>query len=94
MLSFPLGVPARRLLAVALVGRLQHLSAAAHGLFGWLLSADSTVHEEPAAEALELFEIEEPLRTLRSARLIRVRKTGDLRSINVYHPKMREAFAA
>jgi hypothetical protein len=80
------------LLAWALAGRLQHLSAAAHRLFGWLLSSETTVREEVAADALELFEIDEPLRSLRSARLIRVRKTGDLRGIDIYHPKMRWAF--
>jgi serine/threonine protein kinase len=80
------------LLAWALAGRLQHLSASAHRLFSWLLSSDGTVREEVAAHALELFEIDDPLRTLRSERLIRVRKTGDLRGIDVYHPKMREAF--
>ena len=80
------------LLAWALAGRLQHLSASAHRVFSWLLSADGTVREEVAANALELFEIDDPLRTLRSERLIRVRKTGDLRGIDIYHPKMREAF--
>ncbi len=80
------------LLAWALAGRLQHLSASAHRLFSWLLSSDGTVREEVIADALELFEIDDPLRTLRSKRLIRVRKTGDLRGIDVYHPKMREAF--
>jgi len=80
------------LLAYALASRLQHLSAAAHRLFTWLLSADGTAREEAAAEELELFEIDEPLRTLRRERLIRVRRTGDLRGIDIYHPKMREAF--
>jgi len=82
------------LLAWALAGRLQHLSASAHRLFSWLLSSDGTVREEVVADALELFEIDDPLRTLRSERLIRVRKTGDLRGIDVYHPKMRKAFGA
>jgi eukaryotic-like serine/threonine-protein kinase len=80
------------LLAYALASRLQHLSAAAHRLFTWLLSADGTAREEVAAEVLELFEIDEPLRTLRRERLIRVRRTGDLRGIDIYHPKIREAF--
>jgi serine/threonine protein kinase len=82
------------LLAWALAGRLQHLSASAHRLFSWLLSSDGTMREDVAAHELELFEIDEPLRTLRIERLIRVRKTGDLRGIDVYHPKMREAFGA
>ena len=43
-----------------------------------------------AAKALELFESDEPLRTLRRERLVRVRKTGDLQEIDVYHPRMRE----
>jgi hypothetical protein len=82
------------LLAYAIASRLRHLSAAAHRLFTWLLSAERAVQEDAAAEALELFEIDEPLRTLRSERLIRVRKTGDMRAVDLYHPKMREAFDA
>ena len=46
------------------------------------------------ADAKREKELKDGQRTLRSERLIRVRKTGDLRGIDVYHPKMREAFGA
>jgi len=82
------------LMARAVACRLQHLSSAAHRLFIWLLSTPSPSDELTAASALELFEIDEPLRTLRRQRLIRIRKTGDLRAVDIYHPRMRQAFAA
>jgi hypothetical protein len=44
-----------------------------------------------AADALELFETDEPLRSLARERLVRVRRTGDLHEIDVYHPRMRVA---
>jgi hypothetical protein len=34
------------------------------------------------------------LRTLRRERLIRVRKTGDLQEIDIYHPAIRDALTA
>ena len=80
------------LLARAVAHRLQYLSASAHRLFTWLLSAQSPVDERLAATELELFEVDEPVRTLHRERLIRIRKTGDLRAIDIYHPRMREAF--
>jgi serine/threonine protein kinase len=81
------------LMARAVACRLQHLSSAAHRLFIWLLSTPSPSDELTAASALELFEIDEPLRTLRRQRLIRIRKTGDLRAVDIYHPRMRQALA-
>lgn len=73
------------------VGRsLSGLSAAAQRLFAFLLTSDGPVSEEEAQSTLELFEVDEPLRTLARERLIRIRRTGDLREIDVYHPRMRD----
>ncbi len=73
------------------VGRsLSELSAAAQRLFVFLLTSDGPVSDEEAQSTLELFEIDEPLRTLARERLIRIRRTGDLREIDVYHPRMRD----
>ncbi|HYS54258.1 MAG TPA: serine/threonine-protein kinase [Thermoanaerobaculia bacterium] len=80
------------LMAWAVACRLQSLSLPAHRLFTWLLTPPGAVGEETVAEALELFEIDEPLRMLRRERLIRLRKTGDLRAIEIYHPRIRQAF--
>ena len=75
----------------ALAARMQRLSAPARRLFEFLIGCDGPVDEETVARSLELFESDEPLRTLRRERLIRVRKTGDLEKIDVYHPQMRAA---
>jgi len=84
----------RSLLARAVALRMQRLSAPARQLFQFLLARDGPIHDALAASALEFFESDEPLRTLRRERLIRVRKTGDLQEIDVYHRKMREALTA
>ena len=77
------------LLAFAVDYRLDRLSAAARAVFELLLVAGGPLEESAAAEALELFEIDEPLRTLSREHLIRSRVTGDLIEIDVYHPRMR-----
>lgn len=82
------------LLTRAIALRLRRLSAPAQQLFQFLLSRDGPINDALAAKALELFESDEPLRTLRHERLIRVRKTGDLQEIDVYHPTLREALDA
>ena len=78
------------LLALAIDFRLDRLSSAARAMFELLLVAGGPIEESAAAEALELFEIDEPLRTLARERLIRTRLTGDLIEIDVYHPRMRK----
>ena len=78
-------------LADAIAARLQRVSAAARGLFELLLVAEGPVEEGVAADALELFETDEPLRSLTRERLVRLRRTGDLHEIDVYHPRMRVA---
>jgi len=83
----------RSLLARAASLRMERLSASAQQLFRFLLARDGPIDDALAAKALELFESDEPLRTLRRERLIRVRKTGDLQEIDVYHPRIREALA-
>jgi hypothetical protein len=80
-------------LAQAIMRRLQRLSAPSHQLFRFLLTKDGPINDALAAKALELFESDEPLRALRMERLIRIRKTGDLQEIDVYHPRMREVLA-
>ena len=78
------------LLGRAIVTRLATLSASAYRLFTHLIT-EGPCYEWEAAEALELVEIDEPVRTLRNERLIRVLKTGELRALDVYHPRMRAA---
>jgi hypothetical protein len=78
-------------LADAIAARLQRVSAAARALFELLLVAEGPLEEGVAADALELFETDEPLRSLTRERLVRVRRTGDLHEIDVYHPRMRVA---
>jgi serine/threonine protein kinase len=78
-------------LADAIAARLERVSAPARALFELLLVADAPLEERVAADALELFETDEPLRSLTGERLVRVRRTGDLHEIDVYHPRMRLA---
>src|SRR5262249_51341892 len=78
------------LLTGAIGLRLKRLSSPAARLFQFLLTQQDPVDDSVAGKALELFEIDEPLRALRRERLLRVRKTGDLQEIDVYHPRMRE----
>ena len=79
----------RASLSRAIASRLEHLSAPAHQLFTFLLRYGQC-YEYEAAEMLELVELDEPLRTLRNERLIRVLKSGDLRALDIYHPRLRE----
>jgi hypothetical protein len=81
--------PDDALLARAINARVDKLSAASRLLFAYLLTADDAVPDQEAEQRLELFEIEEPLRALINERLIRIRRTGDLLEIDVYHPTMR-----
>ena len=78
-------------LADAIAARLLRVSTAARALFELLLVAEAPLEEGVAADALELFETDEPLRSLTRERLVRVRRTGDLHEIDVYHPRMRIA---
>jgi len=80
----------RSLFARAVARRLRRLSASAGRLFQFLLARSDPIDDTLAAKTLELFESDEPLRALRRERLVRVRKTGDLQEIDVYHPRMRE----
>ena len=86
--------PDNALLGRAVKQRLERLSAAAQLMFAYLLSAEDAVPDETLQTSLELFEMDEPLRTLSNERLIRVRRTGDLREIDVYHPRMRDVLRA
>ena len=69
--------------------RLERLSAPARRIFGSMLSATAAVDENVLEQQLELIDADEPLRTLSRERLIRVRRTGDLHEIDIYHPRMR-----
>ena len=81
---------AQPLLAPAVATRLADLSASALRVFALLLGAEGPLAEETVEHKLELFESDEPLRTLTRARLIRLRRTGDLLELDLYHPRMRE----
>lgn len=78
------------LLAHSVAMRLGTLSAPARRLFAFLLSADGPMAEEAVERELELFESDGPIRELRNECLIRLRKTGDLRELDIFHPRMRE----
>lgn len=77
-------------LAPAVATRLADLSASALRVFALLLGAEGPLAEETVEDRLELFESDEPLRTLTRERLIRFRRTGDLLELDLYHPRMRE----
>jgi serine/threonine protein kinase len=81
---------AEPLLADAVATRLLELSTSARRIFTMLLEADGPIGEEEVERHLELFESDEPLRVLTRARLIRLRRTGDLLELDLYHPKLRE----
>ena len=81
---------AQPLLAPAVATRLADLSASALRVFALLLGAEGPLAEETVEHKLELFESDEPLRTLTRARLIRLRRTGDLLELDLHHPRMRE----
>jgi serine/threonine protein kinase len=82
--------PDDALLARSFNSRLERLSAPARLLFASLFSSEDPVPEEIAESTLELFEIDEPVRTLSNEKLIRLRRTGDLRELDIYHPRMRD----
>ena len=77
------------MLGEAVTSRLAELSASARRVFTILRNADGPVSEDVVERTLELFESDEPLRTLTRERLIRLRRTGDLRELDVYHPRLR-----
>jgi serine/threonine protein kinase len=83
--------PRDPLLAFAIDYRLDRLSSAARAVFELLLVAGRPLEEWLVEDSLELFEIDEPVRTLTRERLVRTRRTGDLQEIDVYHPRMRDA---
>lgn len=78
------------LLHDAVASRLAELSASARRIFTLLHDADGPVPEDAVERKLELFESDEPLRTLTRERLIRLRRTGDLLELDVYHPRLRK----
>ena len=77
-------------LADAVAARLAELSASARHVFRLLAETDAPVGEDAVERRLELFESDEPLRTLTRERLIRLRRTGDLLELDVYHARLRE----
>jgi len=74
----------------AVTSCLGDLSASAQRVFRLLREADGPLAEDVVERKLELFESDEPLRTLTRERLIRLRRTGDLLELDVYHPRLRE----
>jgi eukaryotic-like serine/threonine-protein kinase len=72
-----------------ITAKLDKMSAAARILFAFLVNEEGPIADDEAERALELFEIDEPVRSLANERLVRVRVTGNLREIDVYHPRMR-----
>ena len=70
--------------------RLQKLSAPARRLFELLISEGTPVEESEVRSGLEIFEIDEPMRALAREHLVRIRRTGNLSEIDVYHARMRE----
>ena len=84
------GTDPRTLLLRAVENRLMRLSAPARKLFTCLIAQDVPAEEGSIESELELFEIDEPVRTLSKSRLIRLSLTGDLRELNVYHDRLRD----
>ena len=78
------------LLGQAIRARLERLSPPAQRIFALLLSSEGALAEEYVEETLELIETDEPLRSLSRERLIRIRRTGDLHEVDLYHPRMRK----
>lgn len=74
----------------AIAARIDDLSMSSRRIFDLLLQADGPLPEELIERSLELFEVDEPLRALTRARLIRLRRTGHLLELDLYHPRMRE----
>ncbi len=83
------GTDGGALLGNAIRTRLERLSAPAQRIFAMLLSSTGALAEEFLEETLELIETDEPLRSLSRERLIRIRRTGDLHEVDLYHPRMR-----
>jgi serine/threonine protein kinase len=81
-------------LAEAVAARLDEMSTSAGRIFTLLLEADGPLSEDEVERRLELFESDEPLRSLTRARLIRLRRTGDLFELDVYHPRLRTHHAS
>lgn len=81
-------------LAHAIGARLDELSTSARRIFALLLDAKGPLAEDEVERRLELFESDEPLRSLSRARLIRLRRTGGLFELDLYHPRLREIYAA
>jgi len=79
-------------LSRAVERQLARLSTPARSLFRFVLEADGPVPEDVVIRELELFEIDEPLRALTASHLIRVRRTGDLAELEMYHSRIRAAF--
>lgn len=75
----------------AVRAELSELSAAAGLVFDLLVRTGRPMAEEEIGEALELFASDEPLRALSRARLVRLRRTGDLLEADVYHAALRAA---
>jgi hypothetical protein len=78
-------------LSHAVAARVEALSMSARIIFAMLLDAGSPLPDEEIERRLELFESDEPLRSLTRARLVRLRRTGDLFELDLYHPRLREA---
>jgi serine/threonine protein kinase len=73
--------------------RLGRCSAAARQLFEAVCAAEGPVEQSELEAAAELFELDEPLRSLTAERLVRIRRTGNLTEIDVTHPLLRSPFA-
>lgn len=68
--------------------RLAETSESSRRVFEMLRNADGPLPEDVVERGLELFESDEPLRTLTRERLIRLRRTGDLLELDIYHPAL------
>ena len=80
---------AEPLLAHAVAAQLSGLSTSAQRIFSLLRDENGPLSEDEVERRLELFESDEPLRTLTRARLVRLRRTGDLFELDLYHPRLR-----
>jgi eukaryotic-like serine/threonine-protein kinase len=76
--------------ARGILGRLEGLSAAAQQLFAIVRGSDGPTEQSLLEQQLELFEIDEPLRSLVAERLVRLRRTGNLSEVDLYHPRLRD----
>jgi len=80
-----------RTLTHAVAALLDELSTSARRIFALLLDANGPLPDFEIERRLELFESDEPLRSLTRARLGRLRRTGGLFELGLYHPRLREA---